>query len=60
MTDDDEHRSEGKLQQHALGYLGKRISRVEYRSQLVPVWSALNCSLNLDRVSIGPDYPICV
>ena len=45
---------------HAQGYLGKRISRVEHHGQLVPVRSALNYSLNLDRISIGPDYPIFV
>ena len=49
---------EGKT--YALGHLGERISRIEDRGQLVRVRSTLNYSLNLYRLSIGPDYPICV
>ena len=52
--------SRKKYTQYALGYLGERVSRIEYRSQLVLVRSARNISLHLDRISIGPDYPICI
>ena len=48
------------MHKHALGYLGERVSRIEHRGQLVLVRSARNISLHLDRISIGPDYPICV
>ena len=36
------------------------MSRIKNRSQLFGVRRALNFSLNLDRLAIGPDYPIFV
>lgn len=45
---------------YALGNLGKRKPRIEYCRQLIPILSALDIALDLNRLPIRPNDPVLV
>ncbi len=59
-NDDDAEQKQGRYVYYALRNLRKRKSRIEHRSQLIPILSALDTTLNLDRLSIGSNDPVLV
>ena len=53
-------RREGGHLYYALRNLRKRKPRIEHRRQLIPILSALDTTLNLNRLSIGSNDPVLV
>lgn len=45
---------------YALRNLRKRKPRIEYCRQLIPILSALDTTLKLDRLSVGSNDPVLV